>query len=251
MHTTTRHPFNFDVVHPSWQDCIKMGLSKMDQHYVARLYQNTDWLPGHQKIFSAFSLPVKSVNTILFGESPYPRAHSANGYAFWDAHVKELWSPTGLSKTVNRATSLRNIIKMLLITEGKLEPEHTSQYDITCIDKSNLVTTNQALFNNFLLHGFLLLNATLVLQKDRVKQDAKAWQPFVEHILQFVVNHNPSVHLLLLGNIANTIDKFTHSLNVKKLYAEHPYNLSFISNPDIIAYFKPMHLLLKSATECD
>jgi uracil-DNA glycosylase len=245
MHSKKHHTFNLDVAHPSWHDCIKIGLSKMNQDYLEHLYQNTDWLPGHQKIFSAFSLPVKSVNTILFGESPYPRAHSANGYAFWDAHVTDLWSPTGLSKTVNRATSLRNIIKMLLISEGKLDPAHTSQQDVVNIDKSNLVTTNQALFNNILHHGFVLLNATPVLQTDQIRQDAKAWHPFIEHILQFIANHKPGVQLLLLGNIANTIDKFTHSLNVKKLYAEHPYNLSFITNTDIIAFFKPMHLLLE------
>ena len=44
----------------------------------------------------------------------------ANGYAFWDAAVNELWSDNGLSKAVNRATSLRNFIKMLLVTEGAL-----------------------------------------------------------------------------------------------------------------------------------
>lgn len=247
MPATTHHSFNLDVVHPSWHDCIKTGLSKMNQDYVEQLYKRTDWLPGHQKIFSAFSLPMESVTTVLFGESPYPREQSANGYAFWDAHVKDLWSPTGLSKTVNRATSLRNIIKMLLIAEEKLDPRHTSQPDIATIDKSHLVTTNQALFTHFLQHGFLLLNATPVLQTAQVRKDAKAWHPFIEHILTFLVHHRPSVQLLLLGNIAHTIDPFTHSLNVKKLYAEHPYNLSFLTNPDIIAFFKPMHLLLKSS----
>lgn len=245
MLTSTHQTFNLEVVHPSWHHCIQMGLSKMNQDYLEQLYTCTDWLPGHQKIFSAFSLPMKSINTVLFGESPYPRAESANGYAFWDANVKDLWSPTGLSKAVNRATSLRNLIKMLLIAEGKLNPQHTSQPDIAIIDKSNLISTNQELFTHLLQHGFLLLNATPILRSTQVRKDAAAWQPFIEYVLTTLLNDRPTVQLLLFGNIANTITKFTHSLPVKKLYAEHPYNLSFLTNPDVTAFFKPMHLLLK------
>ena len=59
------------------------------------------------------------VNYVLFGES-LPRRASANGYAFWDAAVKIMVS-FGNSKTVNRATSLLNILKMLLIAEGCLK----------------------------------------------------------------------------------------------------------------------------------
>jgi uracil-DNA glycosylase len=247
MHTKTHHYFNLNAAHPSWHDCIKVGLSKMDPHYLNQLYQTTQWLPGSKKIFSAFSLPINSVNTILFGESPYPRAQSANGYAFWDENVNDLWSPTGLHKTVNRATSLRNIIKMLLIAEGRLSPDHTSQSDIASINKSDLVITNQELFKNILQHGFLLLNATPVLQKNQVRQDAKAWRPFVEHILRFTIKTQPDVQLLLLGKIANTIDQYTDSPKVKKLYATHPYNLAFITHDEIIAFFKPLHLLLKTS----
>lgn len=223
----------------------------MDQEYLQQLYQHTDWLPGHEKIFNAFSLPLESVKTILFGESPYPRKESANGYAFWDANVNDIWSPTGLSKAVNRATSLRNIIKMLLIAEEKLDPQYTGQLEIANIDKSGLISSNQMLFTNLLNHGVLLLNATPVLQTSQVRQDAKAWQPFMEHLLHFIALRRPDIQLLLLGNIANTIDKFTHTLKVKKLYAEHPYNLTFITNPDIIAFFKPMHLLLKSPNDTE
>lgn len=244
MHAASHHTFNLKVAHPSWHQCIKAALSKMDQRYLESLYQRTDWLPGHTKIFSAFSLPVESVNVILFGESPYPRVASANGYAFWDAQVNNLWSPTGLSKQVNRATSLRNIIKMLLIAEGLLSPQHSTQENIAAIDKSKLVSTNQELFTRLLEKGFLLLNATPVLQPTQVRKDAIAWHPFIEYILTFIIQHRPDVQLLLLGKIANIIDKFTHAFHVKKLYAEHPYNLSFVTSPTIIAFFKPLHLLL-------
>src|SRR5690348_5345377 len=112
-----RELFNLQAADPSWQQCLAEALTKMDSAYLEELYANAHWLPGSKNIFNAFSLPVSKTNYVLFGESPYPRAVSANGYAFWDAAVNQLWSDTGLSKTVNRATSLRNIIKMLLIAE--------------------------------------------------------------------------------------------------------------------------------------
>src|SRR5687768_2561868 len=114
----TKHNFSFATVHPSWHDCLNTALQQMDLTYLEKLKLTENWLPGPEKIFAAFSLPVSKVNYLLFGESPYPRPTSANGYAFWDAAVTELWSPLGMSKKVNRATSLRNFMKMLLVAEG-------------------------------------------------------------------------------------------------------------------------------------
>lgn len=237
------HTFNFNHVDPSWHACIKEALSKVDPTYLNKLYQHTDWLPGANNIFNAFSIPVTQVNYVLFGESPYPREHSANGYAFWDAAVTDIWSEKGLSKAVNRATSLRNIMKMLLVSEGLLKPEKTSQEDIAMLDKKRLVRTNHEFFYNLLNHGFLLLNASLVLQSTPVKKDANAWQPFIHHILHFILKKNPSITLILFGQIANTIDKLIDYPNITKLYAEHPYNLSFVNNKNVLDFFRPLHLL--------
>lgn len=237
--------FNLRAVDPSWQLCLKEALEKMDANYLEKLYSNAHWLPGHEKIFNAFSLPVNKVNFVLFGESPYPRVNSAIGYAFWDAAVTDLWSNKGLSKAVNRATSLRNIMKMLLIAESTLDPLHTSQEDIANLNKEKFVQTNFELFNNFLNHGFLLLNASLVLQLTAVRKDALAWYPFIKHVLDFLLQHRPTAHFVLFGSIANAIDKLIAHYPVKKLYAEHPYNHSFITNPKVIEFFQPLHLLVK------
>lgn len=232
----------------SWRPCVREALKKMDPAYLAQLIHTSDWLPGIEKIFNAFSLPVNKVNYVLFGESPYPRADSANGYAFWDAAVEEIWTPTGLSKRVNRATSLRNFIKMLLIGEGLLDPAHCTQTDIANVDKTGLVQTNSELFGNLTRQGFLLLNASLVLGEGLVRKDAVAWQPFIKHILTFLFEKRPGVTLILLGNIANAIDKLIDHPEIKRLYAEHPYNLSFIQNPKVIKFFKPFRLLVSMKT---
>lgn len=240
----TMHGFSFQHVHPSWQACIEKGLASMDATYLHHLQQSPGWLPGKENIFNAFSLPLDSVRFVLFGESPYPRAQSANGYAFWDADVNHLWSTTGLDKKVNRATSLRNILKMLLIADGKLTAASTTQSDIAHLDKSALVKTNHDFFNNFLKQGFLLLNASLVLQDDQSpNKDAKAWQPLIKVVLHTLLAQNPDVELIFFGKIANAIDPLLPTTQVSKLYAEHPYNLSFITNAEVITFFKRFSLL--------
>jgi uracil-DNA glycosylase len=242
----TTYPFNLSSIDPSWNECMHKALSQLDTNYLDALTQSNAWLPGSQNIFNAFSLPLKQVNYVLFGESPYPRAESANGYAFWDAAVKELWSPTGMSKKVNRATSMRNILKMLLIADGLLDTNHSGQEDIAKINKQTLVQMNDEFFNNLLQHGFLLLNATPVLQAQAPQKDARAWLPFVSVILDCLLQQRPQVKFILLGRIANVIDKLLHDCpHIEKLYAEHPYNLSFITNPQVLAFFKPLHLLQK------
>lgn len=238
------HPFNLNVADPSWRACLQKGLSKMDPIYIKKLTHSTDWLPGPEKIFNAFSLPIDKVNYVLFGESPYPRRESANGYAFWDAAVQELWSETGLNKKVNRATSMRNILKMLLIAEGLLQKKNTTQDEIAKITKTSLVQTNHDFFSNLIHHGFLLLNATPVLQADGAPQkDARAWQPFMQEILDFLLQKQPRVKFILFGRIANAIDDLIPNPRLNKLYAEHPYNISFITNQAVIDFFRPLHLL--------
>lgn len=244
----TMHPFNLSAAHSSWRSSIETALKTMDSAYLNMLTQHTAWLPGPEKIFSAFSLPMKQVNFVLFGESPYPRRESANGYAFWDAAVKHLWSETGLDKRVNRATSLRNIIKMLLIASDKLNVHHTSQPDIADIEKSLLVQTNEEFFQNLLSHGFLLLNASLVLRDDSPQKEARAWAPFLKTILHALLQTRPQVKFILLGRIANELNNLIPENGVDRLYAEHPYNLSFVTNPAILSFFKPLNLLKKTST---
>lgn len=234
--------FNLNVIDPSWQSCIQEALNTLNPHYKEQL-NNTQWLPGPDKILNAFSLPLSQVNYVLFGESPYPRVQSANGYAFWDAAVTDVWSPTGLSKPVNRATSLRNFIKMLLVAEGLLTANQTDQPAIAAINKQHLIQTNRELFENLLQKGFLLLNASLVLQPTAVQKDARAWQPFLKYVLDFLLQKRPHVQLILFGRIAHEIDQLLAQPNLKKLYAEHPYNHSFIDNTNVLAFFKPLHLL--------
>lgn len=231
-----------DQVHLSWQPLLEQALAEMEPLYLQNLEQS-HWLPGKDAIFKAFSLPRAKTRYVLLGESPYPRAVSANGYAFWDGAVTDLWSDKGLAKAVNRATSLRNLLKMLLLIDGKLNADNLTQSAIAELPKSDLIQTLPALFERLLQQGFLLLNASLVLSDRPVKQDAKAWLPFMLHVLRQLSAEQP-ITLILWGGIAHVIDKEPSLAHVPREVAEHPYNLSFIHNPKVQDFFRPMRLLV-------
>lgn len=237
--------FSLKRVHPSWRPALKDGLAAMDAAYLKNLSTCPNWLPGPQHIFNALSLPVDRVQYVLLGESPYPRPESANGYAFWDAAVKTLWSPKGMSKMVNRATSFRNILKMLLLAEGAFNTRKMGQPEIAQINKAPYVQSCDELFANFFHHGFLLLNATLVLQKARnAKNEARAWSPCIRELLNFLLKRRKSVKFILFGQVAKTLESLV-DVPPDTLYAEHPYNCSFITNPNVLDFFRPLHLLRK------
>lgn len=232
---------SLDPVAADWLPIVCKALAEIDGAYLSQLQGHEGWLPGKNHIFNAFSLPLANTHTILLGESPYPRTQSANGYAFWDAAVCELWSEKGLAKPVNRATSLRNFIKMLLHAEGALVDDF-SQTAIAKLDKSHRIASIDELFGNLMHQGVLLLNASLVLSDKPVQQDAKAWLPFLQSLFWQLSEIKPSISLLLFGKIAQKIAPLRPQ-GLASLEAEHPYNLSFITNPKVNAFFEPMNLL--------
>lgn len=230
------------AVHPDWYPCLDQAFAAMDADYLLGLEQTDQWLPGWQHLLRAFSQPLAAVRYVLLGESPYPRKASANGYAFWDAAVGDLWTNTGFSKAVNRATSLRNLLKMLLYARGDLQTDF-SQAAIASLDKTPYVQTLTELFQGLLHHGFLLLNATLVFEPKRVRFHAKHWRPFMAYVLEYLNRNTQDVQLILLGNVAQDIPErqlFTSFL------AEHPYQISFIRNPEVVAFFQPFQLLMRA-----
>ncbi|AUH72959.1 uracil-DNA glycosylase [Legionella sainthelensi] len=234
-----KNQFFLHHCHSEWKGILTNALESMDQDYLHQLMTTENWLPGKERLLTAFSLPLTKTQYILLGESPYPRKESANGYAFWDNSVGSLWSLNGLSKTVNRATSLRNIIKMLLKARGDLT-EDTSQASIALINKDSLVQTANELFERMLQKGILLLNACLVYSEGKVPYHARKWMPFMQSVFTQLALIKPDIQLILLGKIAKTtaLDKLSIGL-----IAEHPYNVSFITNPQVIHFFKSLDLL--------
>ncbi len=235
-------------VHPEWKPLLENALAHMDQDYLQSLLDDPHWLPGPNKIFHAFQRDLKNCRFILFGESPYPRRESANGIAFYDAAVSAIWSESGLSKAVNRATSLRNIFKTALLAENLITPTDdakVTQDMIAAVDKSTLISTLAELFDALHQRGFLLLNATPVLNHSaNVNKESRYWTAFIKQLLKAIKSHcaHPPT-LLLWGKIAEKITALPESNDYHIISSEHPYNVSFIRNQDMLKLFSELRLL--------
>lgn len=238
----------------SWQPVLERGLQAMsaaDPGYLPTLAQDT-FLPTGDRLFAAFEQPLGAVRYVLVGEGPYPREQSATGVCFMDGAVDALWSETGLSKPVNRATSLRNFMKMLMVADGLLMPDATGGEAVAAVAhralaaESTFIQTLAELQRNLHAHGFLLLNAALVFRAHVPPQkEARAWRPFLEIVLEALASRagQSAPMLVLWGKIAGWLDGLPAFAHFPRASAEHPYNLSFINNPAMQALFGPMHLL--------
>ncbi|MGZ8295152.1 MAG: uracil-DNA glycosylase family protein [Telluria sp.] len=234
----------------TWQPHLLRGLEAMGRANPAYLpaLAADDYLPTGQRLFAAFAQPLPSVRYVLVGEGPYPRAESATGVCFMDGAVGSLWCDTGLSKPVNRATSLRNFMKMLLLADGQLESGNTggaAMAPVAAAAQSNgAIQTLSELQDNLSRHGFLLLNAALVF-RPHVKPalEAKAWLPFLQTVLAALAEAASPPTLVLWGKIAEQLKQLPETANFAQVCSEHPYNLSFIDHAGMQELFGPMQLL--------
>ncbi|MDC8756025.1 uracil-DNA glycosylase [Janthinobacterium fluminis] len=233
----------------SWRPILLKGLEAVaaaDPAYLPALAADR-YLPTGQRLFAAFALPLEQVKYVLVGEGPYPRAESATGVCFMDGAVASLWSEAGLSKPVNRATSLRNFMKMLLVADGQLRLDDTSGAALAPVAArargNGTIQTLAQLQANLTRHGFLLLNAALVFRAHVPPvQDARAWLPFLEVVLGALAERTAPT-LVLWGKIAEQLKRLPAAARLPQVQSEHPYNLSFIGNGAMQALFGPMRLL--------
>lgn len=240
--------------HPSWHRILCAGLeavAQADPAYLVTLAHDA-YLPTQGRLFAAFAQPLHDVRYVLVGEGPYPRQESATGICFMDGAVGDLWSLQGLSKPVNRATSLRNFMKMLLVADDLLRPDATGAESVAQVAaqalslNSTLIQTLPELQANLTTQGFLLLNAALVFRPHVTpSREAQAWKPFFEVVLAALASRAglSAPTLVLWGKIAVWLNGLPAFADFPRAVAEHPYNLSFIQNQLMQSLFGPVHLL--------
>lgn len=229
----------------SWELLLEKAYEALTEEYRFFLENDKSYFPSSSHYFNAFkTLPRDKVKYILFGQDPYPREQSAGGYAFIDEKVETLFSDKGLSKEVNRATSLRNFVKMALVARGDLRAEETSQEAISILNKDHLINSIEALRINFEKNGVLLLNTALIFTDKRSSsRHVKAWRPFIEILLKALEEDAPK--LILFGTHAKELKKKLPLEKFETIEMEHPYNHTFISNPEALELFGSMKLLEK------
>ncbi|MDR0408131.1 MAG: uracil-DNA glycosylase [Campylobacteraceae bacterium] len=232
------------IIHNSWRQIVLNAYNALDDGYRTFLEADNGYFPNFSNFLNAFkTLSKEKTKAVLFGQDPYPRENSATGYAFIDGNVKNIFGDKGLSKEVNRATSLRNFIKMLLLCSGKLTLASLTQENISKLDKSKLITTIMELKDNFEANGVLLLNTSLIfVNKNDTSLHAKAFAPFMKTLLSQLANDE--IELILFGNMAKDIKKLLpENHNFTLVQTCHPYNLEFITDKKVSDYFAPMRLL--------
>lgn len=230
-------------IHPSWREIVLKSFDALDREYLRYLLTSDDFFPDRDNFLNAFkTLSLEDTRYILFGQDPYPRYESAIGYAFIDGRVKDIFANTGLSKEINRATSLRNFIKMLLLNENSSLRSDLSQEAISKIDKKSLCKDMDCLRKNFEKNGILLLNMALIFSsKKDSSYHIKKWKKFFECFLSEI--SDKKIELILFGKIAQKVESFKSSNSFKRWIFPHPYNLSFIEDREVQEFFKPLNLL--------
>ena len=195
-----------DSVDASWREILQNSLSALDGEYLEFLKTDKNYFPDRENFLNAFkTLPLDKTRYILFGQDPYPRKESAIGYAFIDGKVDAIFSEAGLSKEVNRATSLRNFMKMVMVCDGKLKDDFSKEA-VAKVDKSSYIQNIHQLRENFEKNGVLLLNMALVFTtKEESKKHVKEWNSFVREFLKNLQEND--IELILFGKMAEVLKK--------------------------------------------
>lgn len=157
--------------------------------------EKTIYPPNHQ-IFTAFSIPPKSIKVVILGQDPYHGEGQAHGLSFSVPH------------DVKIPKSLRNIFKEL---ENDLK--------IPMQDHGNL--------EHWMKQGVFLLNASLTVEKSKPLSHKKiGWLKFTDFVISQISKTQDHIVFMLWGKFAQSkselIDESKHLI----LKAPHPSPLS-------------------------
>lgn len=179
--------------------------------------------PQKENIFKALKLvPLNKIKVLILGKDPYPNPKDAHGLAF-----------SSLNPTT--PDSLKNIFKAL-----------------DSVYKSNLFENANNNLTNWAKEGVLLLNTGLtfqkivddsldkkskdILQAKTQKEHMKIWRPFVQLIIQKILNiKDRPIVMLLWGNDA-------HDIVFQNITDKDFKNKCHVRNPIIIPNSKIMLL---------
>ena len=174
---------------PHWQAFFDAEMKKdywrslMDQ--LSQESQEHTIYPPKDKIFAAFEYtPPENCKCIILGQDPYHGPNQANGLAF------------SVSPGEKTPPSLRNIFKEY---QDDLGHEAPANGDLT----------------RWAREGVFLLNTALTVRSNTAGAHKNwGWERLVSNALHFLLDTNPNVGFICLGNPAMTL--------VKKLIEAHP-----------------------------
>jgi uracil-DNA glycosylase len=152
-------------------------------------------VPEVSKIFAALAMSPSDVSVVVIGQDPYPTPSHAIGLAF-----------AVPNETKPLPGSLRNIFKEVATDTG-------------------LESTTGAALDKWVQQGVLLLNTSLTTSSGvRAAHSSWPWDPIVRAMIEHVVQMNPKVVGLLLGNHAKQFAEYFDPDSI--VFSAHPSPLS-------------------------
>ena len=209
-----------------WRDKVAEWLDEVDDRFLKTLEAN-DWQPGVDYCMKAFSGNV-CPQVVWLGESPYEGEARATGLSFLDGTVGTIFRGNKLDVTVNKATSLRNMLKAWFRADGRLQEKQTNSEHVQAMCNDGLALQITEVFERGIEDGWLWLNAGLSVGGTLAKSaHLCGWWPLVCRAVASASEANAKV--VLLGDWAKTYrsDVVSENLLVETI---HPRNEAFVED---------------------
>lgn len=182
----------------AWQDALlscKPELEQIEHLLTQNEHAGSIVVPEVSKIFAALAMSPSDVSVVVIGQDPYPTPSHAIGLAF-----------AVPNETKPLPGSLRNIFKEVASDTG-------------------LESTTGAALEKWVQQGVLLLNTSLTTNSGvRAAHSSWPWEPIVRALIEHVVQMDPKVVGLLLGNHAKQFAEYFDPDSI--VFSAHPSPLS-------------------------
>lgn len=189
-----------DLFGIGWYNAMKTYLRSQEfadlGHWLMAERKQKTVYPEQKNVFKAFQLtPYEEVKVVFLGLDPYIRKHQATGLSF------------GIELSDNMMKippSLKTIIKEL-----------ESDLDTLCLDFDYSL-------EGWAKQGVLMLNTSLTVVEGQTNSHLQMWQPFTLNVIQAINNRHDNVIFILLGNTAQSYEKYLDPEFTKVIKAPHP-----------------------------
>ena len=217
-----------------WRDHVAEWLDAVDERFLETLEADV-WWPGVDSCLKAFTGDV-CPRVVWLGESPYEGEGRATGLSFLDGTVGALFCGDALDASINKATSLRNILKAWFRADCRLHEGCTNKEHVQAMRKDGLAQQLNEVFEHGIKYGWLWLNAGLSIGGSLDKSaHVCGWRPFVSRAIASASEVNATV--VLLGDWAKTY-RSDVAAERPLVEAPHPRNESFVEDASMREFLR-------------
>ncbi len=189
---------NTSNIKTNWKQFIDNELNKPYMQEIDNKLSNSAQpiYPPIDQTFRAFNFfDIQDTKVVIFGQDPYHGEGEANGLAF------------SVNHGIKTPPSLKNIFK-------KINADFNMQRTDTDL-------------SDWAQQGFLLLNTTLTVQKDKANSHSKyGWINFTQAVIERLNTNSQPILFILWGNNAQSLEKFIDGTKHQVIKSCHPSPLS-------------------------